>query len=79
MARHAVTNLEIAALLGVNHSTVSRIRRGQRQPSMQVMDRLRQLSGWSLDAQMNARTSNTYPARFDEVTSRIARDARSRP
>jgi transcriptional regulator with XRE-family HTH domain len=58
------TNEELAGLLGVSHATVSRIRSGDRLPSLQVMQKIRELYGWTLDEQWDARNAGTYADQF---------------
>lgn len=75
MAR--VYNHDVAEALGLHHSMVSRIRGGSRRPSIETMDRVRELTGWSMDAQMRARNDGSYAEQFDVRTTAAlaARDA----
>lgn len=47
------TNVAIAEKLGVDHSTVSRIRHGQRYPSRELMRRISEKFGWLVVHQMD--------------------------
>lgn len=68
-----LTNEELGELLGISHATVSRIKSGHRLPSLGVMDKIRELYGWSIDDQTDARNSNTYATEFNKrVTNRTA-------
>lgn len=46
------TNVAIAEKLGVDHSTVSRIRSGQRYPSRELMRRISEAFGWKVVFQL---------------------------
>ena len=48
-----VTNVAIAEKLGVDHSTVSRIRSGQRYPSRELMRRISETFGWKVVHQLD--------------------------
>lgn len=47
------TNVAIAERLGVDHSTVSRIRHGQRYPSRELMRRIAEKYGWLVVHQLD--------------------------
>ena len=47
-----VTNVALAERLGVDHSTVSRIRSGQRYPSRELMRRIHEAFGWKVEEQL---------------------------
>lgn len=61
------TNEALGELLGISHATVSRIKSGHRLPSLEVMDKIRELYGWSLDDQTDARNEGTYAERFQAI------------
>lgn len=70
-----VYNHDVAEALGLHHSMISRIRAGSRRPSIETMDRVRELTGWSMDAQMRARNDGTYPEQFaTRTTAALALD-----
>lgn len=50
-----LTNKEIASLLGLSESGVSRLRTGARMPSLDVMQRIEKAFQWSVQRQSNAR------------------------
>lgn len=47
------TNVAIAEKLGVDHSTISRIRHGQRYPSRELMRRIAEKYGWLVVHQLD--------------------------
>lgn len=49
----AVTNPEVARVLGLSESGVHRIRNGSRYPSLDVMRRVETTYGWPLAEQLN--------------------------
>ena len=60
--RSAVTNLQVAEDLGFHHSLISRVRNSQRLPGYDLMVRIAQVYGWSLDSQhSNKRTGYAEP------------------
>lgn len=59
------TNTEIASLIGLSHSGVSRIRSGQRLPSIDAMRRIEREFNWPLNAQVVAREKGTYADEFE--------------
>jgi transcriptional regulator with XRE-family HTH domain len=61
-----LTNEELGELLGISHATVSRIKSGHRLPSLGVMDKIRELYGWSIDDQTDARNGDTYAIEFNQ-------------
>lgn len=68
----APTNDALGELLGVSHAMVSRYRSGDRLPSIEVMDKIREVYGWSIDDQVAARNAGTYHEEFSAlVASRV--------
>lgn len=64
-----MTNEEIGKLLGLTYSTVSRLRRGERLPSIEVMLAIDAHFGWGVADQAKTRTSlgaEGYGARLQE-------------
>ncbi|HXJ66020.1 MAG TPA: helix-turn-helix transcriptional regulator [Actinomycetota bacterium] len=49
------TNRELGARIGLSHSSISRIRHGQRLPSLAVMRAIERELGWALADQLKAR------------------------
>lgn len=62
----AATNTEIAVLLGLTHSGVSRIRAGLRHPSFPTMVKIAAEFEWPVNEQIDARVANRYAAEFEE-------------
>jgi hypothetical protein len=62
-----LSNSKLGALLDLSHASVSRIRSGNRLPSLKVMAVIAGLTGWSLDDQVAARESGTYASCFEET------------
>lgn len=56
------THQVVADELGLTVATVSRIRSGQRLPSLEVMQNINKLLNWSLDDQAQARDLRSYNA-----------------
>lgn len=67
------TNAEVAAKLGVSHSTVSRMRTGKRVGSPQVLVRLSQEYNVPLDEVMTAAVSarDGKPAKWTMLMNRV--------
>lgn len=57
----AATNAEIAQLLGLTHSGVSRIRAGHRCPSFPTMARIAEEFDWPIEAQVVAAIRASAP------------------
>lgn len=62
-----VTNKQVGADLFVSHATVSRIRSGDRLPSIDLMLQIEKVTRWKLDRQIRARQDGSYAAKFEEV------------
>lgn len=69
-----MTNQEVANLIGLSHSSVSRIRKGERSPSLGAMVRIDASLDWPIDQQVTAKIEGVYAAYFegqiDRITSR---------
>lgn len=68
--RAAITNVALGELIDLSHATVSRIRSGDRLPSVEVMAKIKDELGWSLDDQVSARLARRYVERFEEILVR---------
>jgi transcriptional regulator with XRE-family HTH domain len=55
----------VAEELGLTIATVSRIRSGDRLPSLVVMRQISKLYGWTIDEQLEARDHGEYASRFN--------------
>lgn len=69
-----LSNTELGAALGVSHASVSRIRSGDRLPSIRVMSRIATLTGWDVGEQVEAREEGTYAEEFEKAFQRLASD-----
>lgn len=63
------TNKSMGERIGLSHSTVSRIRVGLRLPSIEVMGKIAQEFGWTLEDQFASRTkgAKVYAKAFDKL------------
>lgn len=59
------TNEEVGRKIGLTHSSVSRIRSGERLPSIEVMSRIEEEYNWSVGGQVRARQNGTYKDEFE--------------
>lgn len=64
------TNESVGELLGVTHVAVSRWRSGTRIPSLDNMEAIRRVYGWSLDQQFDARAKGEYARALCRVLDR---------
>ena len=62
-----VTNQKVADRLGINHSTVSRIRSGERHPSLNLMRKIEAEYDWDLMAQIRINGTVAYKREFERV------------
>jgi len=67
MTNAAATNREIGEILGLTHAGVSRLRSGDRLPSIDTMFNIEAEYGWKIDAQMRARKKGSYSAEFEQA------------
>lgn len=63
--RSPVTNERVGEDLGISHSMVSRIRSGDRTPSLTVMLKMHEEWDWPLPEQALARTLGKYAEEFE--------------
>lgn len=63
----AVTNNEVANKIGLDHSMVSRIRGGKRNPSFETMASVERAYGWPLSEQSLSRQRGKYAEDFEAV------------
>ena len=68
--RSRVTNQKVADDLHITHSAVSRIRSGDRLPSLQLIRRIYAAYGWSYDEQMKDLHPERYATEFEKVLIR---------
>lgn len=60
-----VTNQEIGELVGLSHSSVSRLRSGERGTSTTVMLQIEKVYGWDLHDQIKRRDDGSYAAELE--------------
>jgi DNA-binding XRE family transcriptional regulator len=64
--RSAVTNQRVADDLNITHSMVSRIRSGDRHPSLVLACRINKMFDWPLQDQVNAINAGNYAVLFEQ-------------
>ncbi len=74
-ARHGMSQRDLAAAAGVPQSTVATVESGQRQPSVQMLERLLRAAGFQLETNLvnTIRPSELLRKHQREVTNVIAR------
>lgn len=65
--RAPVTNERVAELLGVHHSMVSRLRSGERFPSVQLMTKIEEIFRWKMSAQAKVFATPGYARGFERA------------
>ena len=70
-----LTNSQIAEALGLSESGVSRLRSGDRLPSLEVMQKIETKYGWTVQGQSNARQAGKWTEAFLEVLATVAEEA----
>jgi len=70
MERATVTNQQVAEDLGITHSMVSRIRSGERIPSLNIMLKMHEEWDWPLEEQALSRHLGKFAEEFE---SRLAK------
>jgi ribosome-binding protein aMBF1 (putative translation factor) len=66
MERAAISNSQIGSDIGLDYTTVSRIRSGQRLPSIDVMVEIERVFKWPVAEQVDARTKDCYAEAFEK-------------
>lgn len=67
MIRSAATNAEVGLLIGLDHTSISRLRSGTRRPSLTVMSAMSDHFDWSLDDQALALRNGCYHVEFEKI------------
>lgn len=67
MDRSPVTNQRVGEDLGVSHSMISRIRSGDREPSIHLMMRIRDVLDWDITSQATAIGEGDYGVHFEAI------------
>lgn len=70
MMTAAVTNVQVAQAIGMTHSGVSRIRSGDRLPSIDKMIAIEQVLQWPIGSQTQARAEGRYAAEFEAILAK---------
>ena len=65
--RAKVSHSTVAALLHTDKSTVSRLRTGDRAPSLVMMGRMREVFNWHPDHQLRSWEKGTYHHEFESI------------
>lgn len=68
--RSDMTNESVAELLGISHSMVSRMRSGDRFPSVRLMTRIEVTFGWKMSAQAKVFGTVRYADGFERALDR---------
>lgn len=64
-----VTNQELGELIGLSHSSVSRLRSGERGTSTTVMLQIEKVLKWDLHDQIQRRDDGTYAQELERLAS----------
>lgn len=67
MTLAAVTNVAVGKAIGLAHSSISRIRSGDRTPSLDIMLDIEREFGWSVRDQAIARREDKYASEFEKI------------
>ena len=70
-----LTNSQVAEALGLSESGVSRLRSGDRLPSLDVMQTIEKVYGWTVQGQSNARQAGKWTEAFVTVLQAAAEEA----
>jgi transcriptional regulator with XRE-family HTH domain len=70
-----LTNSQVAEALGLSESGVSRLRSGDRLPSLDVMQTIEKVYGWTVQGQSNARQAGDWTKAFVAVLQTAAEEA----
>lgn len=68
--RALVTNQRVAEDLGITHSAVSRIRSGDRLPSLQLVRKIEAVFGWPVSEQIEDLDPHRYAVAFEAVLAK---------
>lgn len=67
MERAVISNSQIGSDVGLDYTTVSRIRSGQRLPSIDVMVEIERCYDWPVADQVKARGNENYDEQFEHI------------
>lgn len=60
-----LSNIALGRILGLDHTSISRLRRGERGCSVAVMLRIEETFGWSVREQHAALKDGSFPQKFE--------------
>lgn len=66
----APSNQQVAQTLGIHYTTVSRLRSGQRTPSLQLMKQISTTYGVSMDRLVKAKLAGSFHELFSRTVQR---------
>lgn len=72
-----VSNQELGVLIGLSHSSVSRLRSGERGTSVQVMLKVERLLSWDLHDQIAQRDKGKYAEKLERLLAEWKRQQTS--
>lgn len=64
--RSSMSNPQVADLLGVHYTYVSRLRSGRRLPSISTMAKIKELFDWDYESQVKAVLSDDFHVEFEK-------------
>lgn len=70
-------NRRVATDLGLSESGASRLRSGDRMPSLALMQKIEAVYGWTVQGQSNARAHDDWTGAFEAVLQQKATDEES--
>lgn len=70
-----ITNAAVGKRLGMSYSGVSRIRAGERYPSLPNMRKIRDVYGWSIEEQMALQPDKGKDMRYADALEKKIREA----
>lgn len=62
-----ISNQQLGQLIGLSHSSVSRLRSGERGTSVEVMLKVEKLLGWDLHDQIAHRDKGQYASKLERL------------
>ncbi len=68
-----LSNRQVADDLGLSESGVSRLRSGDRMPSLSVMQQIQHQYRWNVQDQSDARQEGAWTTRFEKVLTQEAK------
>lgn len=72
-----VSNQELGEKIGLSHSSVSRLRSGERGTSLEVMLKIESLLAWELHDQIKCRDDGSYSDKLERLLAEWKRRAQT--